>query len=413
MNGLDIPYLTSRYNIPEEIFLGGAVMKGKVRSIKLCCQKCGQRYEIKEGIAIFCRTCMTRPESFFVQVYCKGKTHKFYRDTDGNLLGTYKAADKLLEDITGKILAGIFVLEHYLPKEADQFRCAKLLQRWLLTKANLAPTTLREINRYEKTYFTPYFGAKLAMKITSGDIEDFLFNLPAHLSAKTKKNIMTTFRSFFTWLHRRETISRIPLFPVLDVPEHGIEVITPEAMAAVISQLDQHHQPIFAFMAMHPVRTGEARALKVKDFDLDKMTVHIERAWSLKEIRSRKNKKDYYLPIHEGFDLSILRGKLPEAWLFTNKAGHPYTSEGLRRRWHEARIKAKVPDIKLYNATRHSFATNALWSGHSLQNISKALGHTDSKSVQKYAKHDVRILRGMFQNSSTVVPWTKKEAKSD
>lgn len=407
MQKLDMPYLTSRYNIPEEIFLGGDVMKGKVRSRDLCCQKCGQRYEVKEGVAIFCRTCLTKPDSFFVQIYWQGKTHKLYKDRDGKRMDSYKAADQMLTEISGNIQAGIFILDHYLPKEADQFRCAKLLQRWLLTKANLAPTTLREIKRYERTYFTPYFGAKLAMKLTAGDIEDFLYNLPKHLSMKTKKNILTTLRSFFSWLHRRETINRIPLFPVLDVPESAIEVITPEAMAAVIEQLDPHHQPIFMFLAMHPIRTGEARALKTKDFDLDKMTVHIERAFSLKEIRHRKNKRDYYLPIHEGFDTSVLSGKLPEAWVFTNKAGHPYTSEGLRRRWHEARVKAGVPNVKLYNATRHSFATNALWSGHSLQNISKALGHSDSKSVMKYAKHDVRILRGMFSGSSQVVPKLK------
>jgi integrase len=42
--------------------------------------------------------------------------------------------------------------------------------------------------------------------------------------------------------------------------------------------------------------------------------------------------------------------------------------------------------------TRHSFATNALKGDHSLNKISKALGHSDSRMVEKYAQHDVEFL---------------------
>lgn len=395
-------------NIPVEIYGvdGGVAMRGKIRSKEMYCPKCNQKFKTVEYVAIFCPDCRTRPRSFYVFVYWQKRDWKLYRDLTGRLLRSYEDARDLLREVSQKIEAGTIVMEHYFPKISDEYRCRSLLKRWRATKTHLAPTTLREMDRYVNKYFEPFFGPRLAVHLKTADVEDFYLSLPGHLSLKTKRNVMICLKTFFNWLSRRETLGRIPVFPSIDVPEVPIHVISRETMARAIEALDAHHRPIFRFMMLHPVRTGEARALKVKDFDLNAFTVHIERAFSLKELRSRKNKRDYYLPIHRAFDISILRGKLPEAWVFTNKTGQPYSSEGLRKLWHRARVKVGIPEIKLYNATRHSFATAALSDGHSLEIISKALGHADRKSVEKYAKHSVELLRGMF--TAPILPQEKR-----
>jgi site-specific recombinase XerD len=59
--------------------------------------------------------------------------------------------------------------------------------------------------------------------------------------------------------------------------------------------------------------------------------------------------------------------KLPEAFLFLNAIGRPYTESGLRKIWQRACKNAKVPYINFYNATRHSMASQATNRGVDLK----------------------------------------------
>lgn len=392
--------LNMSYNPAQR--LGGLSMAGKIRTREKCSQ-CGKPFRIIEEADILCPACNTRPKTFYIFLYWQGK-HRIPRDLNGYILDSYKRAHRLLENIRKDIDDGIFNIANYLPKEIEQFRCKNLLPKWKDAKAKtgLSPSYLRDLRRFQAVYYLPFWGEKDARRVISGDVEDFYCQLPAHLSEKTKKNILTTLHNFFTWLYRREAIRKIPVFPVISPPDPVITVINKDAQLKILDCLHPRHKPIFSFMMLHPVRMGEARALRVKDFNMEDITVHIHRAFSLKEERARKNKKDYRLPVNERFDTDCLKDKLPEAYAFVNRSGRPYSGEGLRKLWHKARIKAGVPHIKLYNATRHSFATNALREGHSLNKISKALGHSDSRMVERYAKHDVELLRDMF--AGNVIP---------
>jgi integrase len=374
-------------------------MAGKIRSREKHCPNGHGRLTVVEETDIRCEICQYRPKTYYIDLYWQGQ-QKISRDPDKQILDSYRRAHRLLESIRREIDAGTFNLANYLPKEIEQFRGRTLLPKWLQSKGDVAPTTYREYKRYTDKYFTPYFGMLDLRNVTAGTIEDFLSTLPSHLSLKTKKNVSIALHNFFSYLYRREAINRIPVFPQITPPESPIECISRTDQEKALGQLRQH--PIFSFMVYHPIRPGEARALKVKDFNLEDMTVHIERAFSLKELRSRKNKKDYYLPIASAFDISVLKGKLPETFVFTNQAGRPYKAENLRRIWHRACEKAGLPHIKLYNGTRHSTATDSLRKTGSLYKVSKLLGHSSMKMTEKYARHDVEILRGITDTTAQV-----------
>jgi integrase len=79
----------------------------------------------------------------------------------------------------------------------------------------------------------------------------------------------------------------------------------------VLAAVPEKDRAIFKFAIYHPIRPGELRALRVKDFLVDQGMVQISRAFSLTEERSRKNKKPYYLPLSATFDHRVLKGKLP------------------------------------------------------------------------------------------------------
>jgi len=148
----------------------------------------------------------------------------------------------------------------------------------------------------------------------------------------------------------------------------------------------------------HPVRISEATALKVKDFTIQTRSVHICRAFSDKQLRPRKNKRCYYLPLSSQFDTSILKDKLPEAFVFKNSDGNPYQGNDLRKMWRKACGKAKI-DVKLKNATRHSIASQALNAGVPLEVISRALGHSSLEITrQRYASMEIERLRMVVEN---------------
>jgi integrase len=386
-------------------------MKGKVRSREKLCPDGHGRLAVAEEMDIRCPVCNYRPKTFYLDLFWDGGQHRISRNKDGDILSSYRQAHRLLEVIRAEIDGRTFVPSRYLPKQIEEFKGSTLIPKWLLTKLDKAPTTLREYRRYTETYFLPFFGKMDLRDLRSGHAEDFYLGLQERqkelersvISPKTEKNILTAFRNLCTWLYRREVITRIPEIPEIAVADPTIQCISREDQMKAVEKMKPNHRPFFSFLVYHPVRTGEARALRRKHFNLDDMTVHISDAWSLKEIRCRKSRKDYYLPISQHFDLTILRDKLPEAFVFINEAGRPYKAENIRRIWHRACKRAGVPHIKLYNGTRHSTLTDALKKSGNMYIVSKLAGHSSQKMTEKYAKHDVEILRGKTDNVVSIV----------
>ena len=345
---------------------------------------------------MYCPGCQTVPKTFFLWLYWRGEKLRILRDIDGRIPRSYQDARDLQKEISKKISEGTFNPDHYSDQDAKIHRCEALLDKWRLTRKDCAPSTLREVDRYIKSYFKPFFSNKISSEISTADIEDFKLQLPGHLALKTIKNVQTELKAFCLWLHKRGDLPVMPEFKPVIPPDPIIHIIDKEDAEKALAQLSPYHYRVFHFLVLHPVRPGEARALKAKDFNLKSMSIHIERAWSLKELRSRKGKKDYILPLHEDFDLSFLSKKFGEDFVFLNEHGRPYKSENLRRIWHRACKKAGVPHIKLYNATRHSFATRMLDLGVDCRVISKLLGHSDPAMMEKYTKFQVETLRSAW-----------------
>jgi integrase len=391
----------SPQGIPEN--LGGLSMKGKVRTRDKCPQ-CRHKFKVVEETDIYCPSCNTRPKTFFIVFYWDRVKHRIARDTDGHILDSYRRAHRLLEKIRKDIDDKIFSLSDYLPQEIEEFRGINQFTKWVAFKESqdLSPGHLKKVKEYIAKYYKPFFGNVNCKQMRTHHIEDFLSQLPTHLSTKTKFNIMTMLKNFCCWLFRREVLLRTPQFPLLSPADPPIEWISREDQIKILNHVPSHHQPIIGFMMRHPVRSSEACALQRKHFNLKKMSVHICQSFSLKEIRSRKNKKPYYLPLSHDFDINILKDKLPEGFAFTNTIGKPYNANRLRKIWDKARKKAGVT-IKLKNATRHSVASQAVNEGTNLAVVSKALGHSTLEVTRsRYASMEIESLRVVVEGRAQV-----------
>lgn len=378
-------------------------MAGKIRTREKCPQCC-RSFKIVEEIDIYCPDCNTRPKTFYIFLYWHGK-HRISRDLNGYILDSHKRAHRLLEHIRKDIDDGIFSINNYLPKEIEQFKGDKMLEAWKGSKSHqgLSGWHLRKVDEYIRNYYNPFFGNIDTRKIIKHHIDNFLSKLPGHLSLKTKKNIMDMLRNFCLWLYQGEILAKVPIYPTITPDEQPIKFITKDTQLSLLALIPEKHRPIFQFLMYHPVRSGEACALLKKHFDTDNMTIEICRAIGYRnEIKARKNKKPYYLPISRHFDLSILKDKLPEAFVFTRHNGKIYNSKILGEIWRDTLKAAGSPGIKLKNATRHSIASQAINSGIGLERISKALGHSNLEITKKYASMNVELLRDVLDGSQVV-----------
>lgn len=87
--------------------------------------------------------------------------------------------------------------------------------------------------------------------------------------------------------------------------------------------------------------------------------------------------------------------------MFTHR-GKIYNSNILGKIWRKALSGKGLPYINLYNATRHSIASQAVNSGISLDRISKALGHCTMEMTKKYASMNVELLRDVVDGTNAI-----------
>lgn len=389
----------------------GTEMKGTIRT-KEKCPVCKKLFVHFPKLGLICRQDKTEPKKFYVDLYHSGKHIKIYSHKSGRTLDSYQIALETLEHIHYEIRNHTFDPTFYIKMELEKFYFSNIAEKWLEEKNKDVAQGLRsfayvkELIAYNDRYFIPFFGNRDIREIRRYHIDDFKASLPDHLAPKTIKNIFIALKNLFNAAHRKELIDRIPSFPTITVPEYaGWKWIDAETQIKILSALPDSDRPIFVFLFLHGCRPGEARALKLKDIDLIPKMIRIRRTFSLNELRdTTKQKRQNIIPLHPEFMPyieDVLRSSLPEAFLFVNKrTGKPYNDETLRKIWHRALKSAGLQDsgLRLYDASRHSFASQLINANVPLNVVSKLLGHSSVKMTQRYAHESVETMKLAMQN---------------
>ena len=127
-----------------------------------------------------------------------------------------------------------------------------------------------------------------------------------------------------------------------------------------------------------------------EDFDFE------SRLWKIPVTKSGKPR---YVPISDGL-IAILKSVPRLAgsrYVFPNPdTGKPYVT--IFYSWNTARQRAGLPDVRIHDL-RHSFASILINSGRSLYEVQHLLGHTQSKTTERYA----HLQRETLLNAANVV----------
>lgn len=398
-------YILSNTELLQKLREEIKMMKGNIRPIsrQRRCAKCGQGFIEIPKHGYICKDCGTTPNRFLIDLYWNGQRCSVCSDKAGMALDTYHRAYKLLSHIQTEIDNRVFDPTKYVKSEQKEFYVNALLDRFLQNKIDsIAPS-------YKKDYIRivniakDFFKIKDVRELRKLDITNYKEHLEKKFtfSNKTMKNTLDLFKTFLNYVKNEfEYIDTVPSFPKIDVSEHNFKWVSQENQFMLFNIVPDKDKPIICFLMLHGCRPSEARALRCKNINLGNQSITISATFSgrvYREKRKGKKSKSVTIPIHpEMFDYISKRVKnsLPEAYVFTNRQGSYYSENALRRIWDSVRIKAKLDkSLRLYDVTRHSFASNLVNSGTSLFKVSKLLGHSNTKMTEKYAHTEVENLR--------------------
>lgn len=383
-------------------------LQGTIRTQKKC-PLCRNRFTPVHGksgvlIGLICPEHRTSPDRFYLDLHHHGERYLIFSDRKGRILDSFSFVLYVQREISREIQERTFDPSKYVKRKQQEFWVCELLDRFKEFKEpEIAPS-------YWKDYLRmiglarDFFGTADVREIRKMDLIRYKEELEAHrtYSPKSLKNALDHFRVFLRYCWKTlEIIDRVPQFPEIQLDEPKFKWLDQDNQLAIFDHVPEGDRPIIAFLMLQGIRPGEARALKIRDIDLAKQTVTIGATFSgsvYREKRKGRSSRTVTLPIHPEMMEFVSRSAkeaLPEAFLFIcPKTGRHYSETGLKRVWDEVRKAAGIyRDLRLYDATRHSFASQLVNAGVDIASVSRLLGHSTLKMTMRYAHHEVGKLR--------------------
>lgn len=171
---------------------------------------------------------------------------------------------------------------------------------------------------------------------------------------------------------------------------------TKRLLAAVEASPNPSLGPIVRLLLATGCRKRELLDAKWSEFQLDKQL------WRIPMDRT-KTAKTRHVPLSKAA-MEVIE-KLPRYdgvdWLIPNPATlEPYHSVFFA--WDKARKAAGLPDLRMHDL-RHSHASWLVEAGYSLYIVSKALGHSSSRTTERYAHVSDTTLRNASDAAGNMI----------
>lgn len=355
----------------------------------------------------------------FIRLYWQGKTYAYRRDDDGEVFRVFTAVQKLEEinkAINNKKIP--FKPKDFTDSARQERQFENQFEEYLSEKegelqaGELSPKHFSTIKGYNRNHFVCWAGWD-TKTIGREEIAIFkqkvLHKLPG---IKTRKNILNALHAFFSWLYETGRIEVIPPFPVIKgdnaTPRRAITIETQEK---AIQNIPEAHRDPIMFMMKTGLRPGECIAVLVKSVNIEQRVVWVERSVSgCTYVETTKNKSKLPIPLNNKA-LEIAKGnvkaKFPNDFLFVNPfTGRGYSLSMLSKIWRNH----SGLDVKLYEATRHSYCTQIVPLTDPLT-AQRLMRHKDRRSTDNYYHAYSEVLLDVVQRIDSNVVDLKEQKK--
>jgi site-specific recombinase XerD len=158
-------------------------------------------------------------------------------------------------------------------------------------------------------------------------------------------------------------------------------VLSRNEIDSIITAIEnKKHRLLISLSYGAGLRVSEAIALKVKDIDLEELTIHIKGA---------KGNKDRISMLSEKIrnDLKeFINTKSAEDFVFESNRGGKLDERSAQKVFENALKKTGIRKDATFHSLRHSFATHLLENGVDVRYVQELLGHANIRTTQIYTK---------------------------
>jgi integrase/recombinase XerD len=156
-------------------------------------------------------------------------------------------------------------------------------------------------------------------------------------------------------------------------------ILNKNEIHTILSRItNKKHFLMIALLYASGLRVSEVVALKVKDIDLEALTIHV---------RNSKHHKDRITVISPKLknDLNtLIKGRKPEEYIFISMHNKKYSIRTVQQILENALAKTSINKKATCHTLRHSFATHLKENGVDLKSIQSLLGHKSIKTTSVY-----------------------------
>ena len=345
-------------------------------------------------------------KAFYVDIPAKdsptGKREKIFSiPVLGGRLLPCKSEDwaRALKDIiNSQITQGIFRPERFRRRKPLHMKA--FAREWLKNQSQLMEATRSSYTTIIENHVIPHLGHFFLDDITEGILGDYIKKDLAGLSPKTKVNVIGLVMEILRDAKAKKHISILPEKPRMTAKNKVIDPeivwIEPDVQNKILDAMLEMHRGIYMFMMLSGVRPSEARALQWSDIKWSRKEILIANTVDIKgNIVPVKGKKILPIPMTES--LTYLLENTPKnlsPYVFPNpRTGRVYRRDAMDKIWRKACKKGIGHVVKLYHATRHSYASQLVNAGMDISAVQRLLRHTDARTTRRYYEYKTEPLR--------------------
>jgi integrase len=232
-----------------------------------------------------------------------------------------------------------------------------------LNLPHLAKSTKNVQNGQLRIHIEPKWGEKILTDIQPGDVQEWIQTVK--LSQVSKGHVMVLMRRLYKlamlWKMFPVGFNPLSLVEVKGATSRENEpiILTPAQVTKLIEELSPPHDLMVLVTASLGLRISETLALRWEDFDFEKKTVRVQRAFTHQELKATKSvSSKATLPVQAALleALKEARGKQVTGWVFPSPITEGPMAAGMILQDH---IKPAAKKLGFGNvgwhALRHSF----------------------------------------------------------
>ena len=308
---------------------------------------------------------------------------------------TREDAQKVLEKVLGEIAQG----RAGMPPNMRGVPTLAILAEPFLDRRKLTHRTSAEDRYRWRKHLCPYFGHLKPLDVNAARIREFIETKRAEgLNPATVRILVALLSALLTDLVERELT---PVNPCRSLPRATRRLMRPthdprttpfieklDDVRRIYLELPEPLNVAYAIGALAGLRTGEVFALKWEHVDLARRRIHVREsvAGPLKDKDSRVVPiLDSLLPILGEWKLRTGgSGRVVPSLRCDGETINKHTP-GKYLRMTLNKLRLVRPGLGWYEATRHTFASQWVLSGGSIEKLKEVLGHYSVIVTERYA----------------------------